>query len=256
MLGHAAYYNSSIKNYTSVFGTLFNDISIVRTKGAKTQTVNVPLSYSSKDKAWIRRTEDPNASSDVSAIFPRMAFMLVGVQNDTARKINASQYIAQGGSSIFPPVPYNLEYELYIGTANIEDGLQIVEQILPFFNPEFSVSTKDIPSLGISMDVPIILNSVNYSDNTLDTDFSDARIIEWTLSFTVKGYLYGPVDSTKKQIKTTKAFVWMDEPMDPIPAYDELIKTQVTPTTANVVDTHTIDTTFILNSPPAKDPIV
>ena len=260
MLGHSPFYNSSIKNYTSVFGTLFNDLAITRVKGAKSQTVKVPLQYASKDKAWSRRTEDPTANLDVSAVFPRMAFMLTGMNIDHIRKTNPTQYIAQAASltatSSFPPIPYNFEYELYIASANIEDGLQIVEQILPFFNPEFTVTTKDIPALGLNMDVPVVLNSVNYTDNTADTDFSENRIIEWTLSFTVKGYLYGPISTDKKIIKTTKVFIFEEMPLTPTEDYDELVRVKVNPSSADPDDPHTIKTEFFLNSPRNQEPIV
>ena len=243
MLGHSSFYNSTVKNTTATFGTLFNDISIVRSiKNNKTQTVKVPLAYAAKDKAFIRREQDPDMNNDFQAVFPRMAFNMTSVNYDPSRKINPAEFQQNHSSFQRAPVPYNITYELYIGVTTIEDGLQIIEQILPFFTPEYTVTTSAFPALNLKMDIPFVLNSVNYDDPGADsTDFTEQRIIEWTLSFTAKAYIFGP-SQVGKQIQKVNVTIWDSEPLSQ-ETKDSTIEIKVNPfTVADSTVQHTVTT--------------
>ena len=242
MLRHSPYYHSTIKNITSAFGTIFSDMEIIRTVAGTSKTIKVPLTFASKDKAFVRKTVDPSMNYNMGRVFPALAFQFLGMQFDTSRMLNATQYTAAGPEKMYTPVPYNLEFELYIGSANIEDGLQVLEQILPFFTPAYTITTKDWPTLNIKKDVPIVLNSVNFSDNTPDSDFSDDRILEWTLSFTAKAYFYGP-SVAAKQIKEVKNFIY-DSGLTNL---QETVDIVVNPRNAVPTDVYTIDTTITSN---------
>jgi hypothetical protein len=249
MLSFPPFYNETIKKTTATFGTLFNDISIVRSvKNNKTQTVKVPLSYSSKDKGFVRREQDPDMNNDFQSVFPRMAFNMTSLSYDPARKLNSAEFQQSYNTYQRAPIPYNITYELYIGVTNIEDGLQIIEQILPFFNPEYTVTTATFPALNLSMDIPFILESVSFDDpGADDSDFTEQRIIEWTLTFNAKAWLFGPTQ-TKKQIQKVDATIWMQEPLT-VDTQDSNIETKVNPfTVTNESVTHTVTT--VVSTPP------
>jgi hypothetical protein len=180
------------------------------------QTVKVPLIYASADKAYSRKTEDGSLNYNMKTVKPRMAFNLTNTEYDVDRKIQQLQYVSiqnQGESTAtklpVQPAPYNLSFDLYITTANYEDGLQIIEQILPYFNPEIVIKTKDFPTLNIFKDTPVILQGVQFQDNTPDSDYTEARDLEWTLSFVVKTYFYCPSQIGQKLI--TNAVFTMNE---------------------------------------------
>lgn len=244
MLNNAPFYNKTIRNVTAAFGSIFNDVSIIRVSpnGTKTQTVKVPLSYSAADKAFERRTVDPTLNYNMQGQFPRMAFNLIGINYDATRKLTATQYSSKNGQFAFTPAPYALEYELYVATANTEDGLQVIEQILPFFNPEFTLTTNALPELGLKKDVPIILNSVNFVDPGIDSAFTDFRIIEWTLSFTAKVEMHGPV-RTRAEIKESKLKLFQDLPFVEDTRLEN-VDAAVIPKSASETDPHTIKTTI------------
>lgn len=198
MLGHSPFYHKHIRRYTALFGTLFNDISIVREDSSgSTKTIKVPLAYASKDKALARLTQDPELTNTWGAILPRMSFSMGTPQYDPSRKTNSivkavRSHDGNWATTQYSPAPYNITFELYIWVQYFEDGSQIIEQILPFFQPEFTVTAKEVESLGIEKDVHISLDSVSFDDDAAG-DFQQTRVIEWTLSFTLKGYFFGPV---------------------------------------------------------------
>lgn len=183
-----------------IFGTMFNNIRLVRYNKAGTteiERITVPLSYANKEKFYARITQDPNLNKQVQMVLPRMSFELTAITYDPLRK--NSSHINQFGTSNsnFKRVrsaPYNFEFTLNIYVRNTEDGTQIVEQILPYFSPDYTV-TADLIGLGqnLKVDVPIILNSVNYDASNDTGSPEDTRVIIWTLTFTAKGYMYGPV---------------------------------------------------------------
>ena len=198
------FYNETIKRCVSVFGTLFNNIQIKKTKsdGTILTTTMVPISYGPAQKFLQRLAEEPNLQDGSrSAIsLPRMAFQLEGFNYDSQRQQN--KLIRHSKSSLetdgtnrsyqYNPAPYNLNFTLSILAKNMNDALQIVEQILPYFQPEYTVTMKMIDSMSDTRDVPITLNSVAMED-TYEGGFEERRVIEYTLEFTMKLYFFGPV---------------------------------------------------------------
>ena len=205
MLG-VTYYHQTIRKYVAVFGTLFNDLNIERTNasGTVTEKVKIPLAYGPKQK-WLLAMSDTTASRKVTATrSPRMGFALTSVDYDSVRKLNTVGKNWAANSSLsttttllsqFNPVPYNFAFDLFILVKNAEDGTQILEQILPYFTPEFTVTVNTIPDMGIKADIPIVLNSSSVADE-YEGDLATRRTITWTLSFTLKGYIYPDIKSS------------------------------------------------------------
>ena len=205
MLG-VTYYHQTIRKYVAVFGTLFNDLNIERTNasGTVTEKIKIPLAYGPKQK-WLLAMSDTTASRKVTATrSPRMGFALTSVDYDSVRKLNTVGKNWAANSSLsttttllsqFNPVPYNFAFDLFILVKNAEDGTQILEQILPYFTPEFTVTVNTIPDMGIKADIPIILNSSSVADE-YEGDLATRRTITWTLSFTLKGYIYPDIKSS------------------------------------------------------------
>ena len=205
MLG-VTYYHQTIRKYVAVFGTLFNDLNIERTNasGTVTEKIKIPLAYGPKQK-WLLAMSDTTASRKVTATrSPRMGFALTSVDYDPIRKLNTVGKNWAANSSLsttttllsqFNPVPYNFAFDLFILVKNAEDGTQILEQILPYFTPEFTVTVNTIPDMGIKADIPIILNSSSVADE-YEGDLATRRTITWTLSFTLKGYIYPDIKSS------------------------------------------------------------
>ena len=213
------FYNESMRRMTIGFGQIFNNIQIKRrdSNGNITQSIKVPLAYAPKEKFLARLDAQPSLQErEFSVTLPRMSFEISGVSYDSSRKLTRVQkfkHVKTGtdGKVLnfnYTPVPYNISYNLYSFTASAEAGLQIIEQILPFFQPDFTVTVNAIPELDIKRDIPIVLNSVSYED-TYSGDFSQRRAVIYTLGFTAKTYLFGPA-STQKVIKTTQADAYMD----------------------------------------------
>lgn len=200
MFGHTFYF-STIRKYVTLFGTLFNDIHITRTDANNTTValLKVPLAYAPKEKVLARVDADPNIDRQTAVLLPRMSFEMVDMKYDTTRKLNTvGRSVVKDTSSTsrlkyqYNPVPYNLSFRLYIYVKNAEDGTKIVEQILPFFTPDWTTTVQLIPEMGINMDIPVVLESVNIEDS-YDGDFENRRALIWTLDFTLKGYIYGPI---------------------------------------------------------------
>ena len=213
------FYNEGIRRLTIAFGQLFNNV-IVQNKsstGAVTKRYRVPLAYAPKEKFLVRLDEQSNLDNrQFAQKLPRMGFEMTGLSYDSARKINKMQKFRQvktgeDGKVLnfnYTPVPYNVNYTLNIFTATAENGLIIVEQILPFFQPDFTVTINMVPDLGIKRDVPIILNDVNYEDS-YDGTFTTRRAVIYTLNFTAKTYLFGPM-SNQKVIKEVQDDLYAD----------------------------------------------
>ena len=198
MLG-STFYHQTIRKYVAVFGTLFNDINIERknSSGTVVEKLKVPLAYGPKQK-WLLAVQDTTADRKVIATrTPRMGFAMTGISYDTARKLNTIGRNVKANTSstttnmvtMYNPVPYNFDFELFILVKNAEDGTQILEQILPYFTPEFTVTVNTIPDMNIKADVPIVLNSSSVADE-YEGDLSTRRTITWTLSFVLKGFIY------------------------------------------------------------------
>ena len=200
------------------FGTMFNDINLVRTNnaGEVIQTMKVPLAYGPKQKWLARLQEDPNITKKVAVTLPRLGFEIQTISYDSTRKLNSIQKLKKVNSSAqgktmsqqFMPVPYNMDFQMSVMAKNSDDALQIVEQILPFFQPDYTVTLNDNTAMGTTRDVPIVLTNVGYEDN-YESDMITRRPIIYTLDFTAKFYLYGPV-TDQKVIKTVQVDQYTD----------------------------------------------
>lgn len=202
MLSGSVYYHGIIRKSIVAFGRLFSDIYIDRKEGdsvtgTTVQRVQVPLAYAPKEKWLVRIEQDPELKNNTYTTLPRMSFEITGYTYDATRKINRMQKITCGSalesmSFVYTPVPYNIDISLYVLTKTQEDGLQIIEQILPTFTPEYTLAVKTVQDMNIVLDVPIILNSVSVQDD-YDGDFQTRRFVTHTLNFTLKTSLFGPV---------------------------------------------------------------
>ena len=213
------FYNESMRRMTIGFGQIFNNIQIKRKDdtGKVIQTIRVPLAYGPKEKFLVRLDQQSSLDNREFAItLPRMGFEISSIAYDPTRKLTRIQRFKRvktnkDGKVLdfnYTPVPYNISYNLYSFTASAEAGLQIIEQILPFFQPDFTVTINAIPDLDIKRDIPIVLNSVNYED-TYSGDFTTRRAVIYTLNFTAKTYLFGP-STSQKVIKTVQTDQYSD----------------------------------------------
>jgi len=197
MLGNYSYHEIFRKTIVA-FGTLFNNIELRR----QDEVMKVPLAYGPKDKFLARLDQVPDPTNKrVQITLPRIGFEISGVSYDPTRKVAPTQKIKIPSTStknkqMFMPVPYNISFELAIISKNQDDGLQILEQILPVFQPHYNLSIKLVPSMGETKDVPIVLQNIDYEDS-YEGDFATRRAIIYTLQFTAKTFLYGPVTEPK-----------------------------------------------------------
>ena len=195
------FYHSTIRKAIISFGNLFNNMYVDRknANGEAIQTLKVPLSYAPKQKFLSRITAitEADTKKDVQVILPRMAFEMLSIGYDPNRRVSYVQQSRKISSRTqaetqYAPSPYNINVALYIYAKNQDDGLQILEQILPYFNPDFNLSITAIPELDIQNDLPIVLDDISYDDQ-YEGEFTQRRAIVWTLSFTVKLNFYGPI---------------------------------------------------------------
>ncbi len=216
MLGHT-FYHQHLRKYVIVFGTIFNDIIIQRkdNSGNIVQDIKVPLAYAPREKALARLDQDPDLARKVGMVLPRMSFEMTSINYAPERKLNkihrnVSAYSDDKAKlyAAYNPVAYDVGFELNIYTRYAEDSTQILEQILPFFTPEWSVSMTLIPDMNWKQDIPIVLNGVSMQD-TYDGDFETRRALIHTLNFTLKGYLWGPLRKTGI-IKTANVMTHVD----------------------------------------------
>jgi len=244
MLGNRQFYHETVRNIIVGFGTLFNDIHVVRknNSGVVTQSMKVPLAYGPKQKWLARLDQDAGLDSKVAITLPRMGFEIQDLSYDPARKLNRVQKFKKVKSSAsdsnkmdtqYMPVPYNLNIQLYAMAKNSDDALQMVEQILPYFQPDYTLTIKDMEAMGIARDIPIVLNSINYEDS-YKGDYAERRAIMYTLDFTTKFYLYGPVTSSKV-IKTVQVDQYTDLP-DVSPTREQRYTATPNPTSADADD--------------------
>ena len=198
MLG-TQFYNQAVRKTVVSFGTLFNNIELKKVvDGQVIETEKVPLAYGPKQKFLYRLQGNPTDGRKVAITLPRIYFEMTGIDYDASRKTPATQkyktVINDNGNEVrtqYVPVPYNISFEVGILCKSQDDGLQILEQILPFFQPSFSMSLKFIPDMDEVRDVAVVLNSVDFDDDWED-DFSTRRSITYTMQFTAKSYIYGP----------------------------------------------------------------
>jgi len=219
MLNNNVFYHGIIRKSIVAFGSLFSDIYIDRRQGDSVtgnviQRLQIPLAYAPKEKWVVRLEQDPGLENYVYTTLPRMSFEITGYMYDSSRKVNRMQQLKCGDgstsmSTMYSPVPYNIDISLYILTKTQEDGLQILEQILPTFTPEYTLVINVVPEMNVKVDVPIILNSVSVQDD-YDGDFQTRRFVTHTLNFQMKTNLFGNV-SGQSVIDKVNANVGLNE---------------------------------------------
>lgn len=184
------------------FGTMFNNLRLVRydrTGTIEIERITVPLAYANKEKFYKRIQTDPELTKEVALTLPRMGFNLDSITYDPLRKTSLynSQFAANSSNlKSLQATPYNFDFTLSVYVKTVEDGTQIIEQILPYFNPDYTLSININGFPNNQIDVPIVLNSVNQNVQA-DGFPDDTRVLTWDLSFTVKGYMYGPIADSK-----------------------------------------------------------
>jgi len=211
------YYNGVIRKYVIYFGTLFNNIEIdrVNSAGERVQTLRVPISYGPRQKFIERLNVDPNLDRQVQIQLPRMSFEMNSFQYDPERRMNPMRDLYKGASTSFnlssvgTPTPFNIGFELAILVKNAEDGVRILEQILPYFTPEYTATLKLLDNLDFGFDIPVVFSQMQTQD-TYEGNFEQRRAIIHTLQFEVKGYVFGPVEDKKGIIKTANTQFYVD----------------------------------------------
>ena len=201
MLG-TYYYHEIVRKTIIAFGTLFNDIHIRHQDGAGNDIndLKVPLAYGPSQKFLARLQQQPDLNKPVQITMPRMSFEMTSIQYDSTRKSSLVQTFktcsdGTKAKKVFMPVPYNIGFELNILSKLNDDSLQILEQILPYFQPHFNLTVDLVESIGEKRDIPIVLESVNFQDD-YEGNFDTRRALIHTLRFTAKTYLFGPIADT------------------------------------------------------------
>ena len=190
------FYHSTIRKYVIAFGNIFNNIVVQRDN--HTQSIAVPIAYGPKESFLVRLRQNPNLDAEVAITLPRMGFQIVGLNYSPNRKLsstlrnNKAISDANRSKTQFVPVPYDFNFDLYAFVKNTSDGTQIVEQILPYFRPEFTTSVNVIPELDISVDTPIVLESVDIED-LYEGDFVTRQALIYSMTFKMTCYLFGPI---------------------------------------------------------------
>lgn len=197
------FYHEIIRKTVIAFGTLFNKIQIRKTdnSGNVVSVIEVPLSYGPTQKFLARLEQSPDLNKPFQMNLPRMSFEISGINYDSRRKTTVTQTFLSHNVSdksdirkAYMPVPYDIDFELSIMTKQNDDMLQVIEQILPYFQPSYNLTVDLIESIGEKRDIPIILNNINMQDD-YEGDFSTRRALIYTLKFTAKTYLFGPVST-------------------------------------------------------------
>ena len=209
------FYNGSIRRMVVAFGSLFKDLYIDKAESGGMKRLLVPISYAPKEKYQVRLAGDPNLQNPNQIVLPRMAFEITGYAYDALRKRNSVSKVlyrppvgSTGSTNVqysYAEVPYNIDFSLYVYVRNMEDGLQIVEQILPHFTPEFVV-TVNFDDLHKKFDIPITLTGFS-SQEDYEGDFQSRRSIVFTLNFSMKTYLFGP-KKVYKEIRIAESNLW------------------------------------------------
>ena len=209
-------YHQIIRKTVIAFGTLFNNIEIRKfDKDSNVESIKkVPISYGPRQKFLARLEQNPELNKKFEIGVPRMSFEMTGISYDPSRKVSPVQYFknpvpnSQVVKTQYMPVPYNIEFELNIFSKINEDILQVVEQILPYFQPSFNVTINVIPEMDEKKDIPIILNNISLNDD-YEGSYETRRSLIYTLNFTAKVYLYGPV-TTPSVIKDVSVEFYAD----------------------------------------------
>jgi len=244
--GH--FYHATMRKAVAVFGTLFNNISVIRKDGSGNvmNQVKVPLAYGPKQKFLARLDQNTNSDASMAIKLPRMAFEITSLELDSTQKLAKRNVILENHATdsnkkktIKQQVAYNINMSLYILAKNQDDGLQVVEQILPYFQPEYTITIRPIDGYQYKQDVPVILTGVNIADD-YEGDFQTRRVLTYQLDFTMKMKFFGPSGDQGiiKQIN-------IDTTADVANLNNlEEIDFTITPSTADEDDNYTVNVTI------------
>lgn len=244
MFKNKTFYHGSTRKLIIAFASLFSNLHVQRQTDAGVNDIKVPIAYESQKKYLARLIKDNKKNRQV----PRMGFIMNGIEIDLSRagnqmnELRFSHNDENKAHTIYSPIPYNFNFTLDIYVDYMDDGLQIIEQIVPYFQPDLNMVIEEIPELNIKRDVPISLNGITMTDE-FEGDFGEHRIVNWTIDFLVKGWMYPPIRDGKiiKEIITNYKFAGNNGEFDfddsPIM---EQVKESVDPLTANFDDTWTV----------------
>ena len=202
------FYNEILRRTIISFGTLFNDITIKKSDSSDdvVSVVKVPLAYGPTQKFLARLEQSPDLNKPFAITLPRMSFEFTGLTYDPSRKVTTTQTFtvkdpdsATDVKKSYMPVPYNMAFELSIMTKLNDDALQIVEQILPYFQPAYNLSVELVEAIQEKRDIPVVLENITMSDE-YEGDYTSRRVLLYTLRFTAKTYLFGPATKVTKDI--------------------------------------------------------
>lgn len=242
------FYHSTMRKAVAVFGTIFNNINVIRTKadGSVLNQIKVPLAYGPKQKFLARLDQSSGASASMAMKLPRMAFEITSLELDSTQKLPKRNVIVESHASdvtkkktIKHQVAYNINMSLFIMAKNQDDGLQVVEQILPYFQPEYTVTISPVSGFDYKQDVPIILTSVNITDD-YEGDFVTRRALIYQLDFTMKMKFFGPTGN-QGVIREIAVDLNSNEGNTDIL---ENMNITITPTSADEDDNYTVTTTI------------
>lgn len=219
------FYNEILRKTVISFGSLFNNISIKHTNNSNEviDVIKVPLAYGPTQKFLARLEQSPDLNKPTQITLPRMSFEFTGLTYDASRKVTTTQSFtvksSTNGSVVkksYMPVPYNLQFELAIMTKLNDDALQIVEQILPYFQPSYTLTIELVDEINEKRDIPIVLENVTFQDD-YEGNFTTRRVLIYTLRFTAKTYLFGPIQTATKDIvkKATISYITGDSTSTP-----------------------------------------
>jgi hypothetical protein len=238
-------YSKIIRKINTGFSELFSNITLIRYNPDDTEQERflVPIAHATKELYVMRLQADPDLDKKIQMTLPRLSFEMNGLTYDASRKQNTNiKNFAQtntGAISQYMQVPYNLDFSLYLYVRNIEDGTQIIEHILPYFTPDYTIKINLIPEMGMIKEVPIILNSTEYEINYEGDRNSDTRMIIWTLNFTAKAFLYRDT-SESGLIKHTTTNIYNKNTNEKM----VMINNDVSPNTATANSNYNIITTI------------
>lgn len=203
MLNFQPYYYRIIRRHSVAFGSMFNNMSLVKYVNDYTATeqsrTTVPLIWAPKEDYYTRLSDNPDLAKPVGITLPRASYAMTGFQYDPSRQQQAtlSNYTSTSGTGVnqqYQAVPYDINYELAFYVRNFEDGAQLVEQIVPFFNPQYTLAINLVPEMGITRNVPLILNKTDFQIDYEGAAKDTIRMVVWTLGFTFKTYFFGPIN--------------------------------------------------------------
>ena len=196
------FYNEILRRTIIGFGTLFNGISIK----TDNQEIRVPLAYGPTQKFLARLTQSPDLNKSTAITLPRMSFEFTGLTYDPARKVTTTQQFTvkdpttgEESKKAYMPVPYNMAFELALMCKLNDDALQVTEQILPYFQPAYNLTVNLVGAINEKRDIPIVLENITMQDD-YEGDFTTRRVLLYTMRFTAKTYLCGPVSTATKDI--------------------------------------------------------